>query len=201
MNHLDNHDLHREANPWVWSHGPVKNRMEAQTVLARCGDGFRAFSVLAATLPGKPMVYNSQETWTPGDPGLPPIPDTPAKLRTAPNFEFYRRLLNTYQKHPALYEGAFTKIPSGADDAVYAFGRFRGSDRVIVVLNLSGTARTAALQSAALPGSYREVFTGEKVRFGESAEMRLAPWAYRVYEKVGTLTPPQAATLSASQRG
>lgn len=183
MRHLDNHDLHLEAKSSVWSHGSVQNHVEAQTVLARCGPGYRPFTVLTATLPGKPMVYNSQETWTPGDPGLPSIPVTPAKLRSAPNFEFYRRLLNTYQQHPALYAGAFTKIPSDADAAVYAFARFRGDDRVIVVLNLSGTARTATLHSTALPGQYREVFTEKKSRFGDSAEMSLEPWAYRVYTR------------------
>ena len=163
MNHLDNHDLNPDG------------------VLARYGAGYRAFSVLTATLPGRPMVYNSQENYQPGGPPVLPIPDTPEKLRAAPNYGFFRRLLNAYQTHPALSEGAFTKVPSDQDDAVYSFVRFRGKDRVLVVLNLSGTARTVTLQSAALLGRYREVFTGNGARFGESAEMHLDPWAYRVY--------------------
>ena len=163
MNHLDNHDL----NP--------------DRVLARYGDGYRAFSVLAATWPGRPMVYNGQESYQPGESGSLPLPDTPEKLRQAPNFDFFRRLLTTYQTHPALSEGAFTKVPSDGDDAVYAFVRVRDNDRVLVVLNLSGTARTVTLHSPALPGQYREVFTGADARFGKRAPMRLEAWAYRVY--------------------
>jgi len=181
MNHLDNHDLNPDPNPWVWGHGPVKNRIAGGTILARYGAGYRAFCVLAATLPGRPMVYNGQETYTPDGPGLLPIPDTPEKLRAASNFDFFRRLLNAYKMHPALSEGAFTKIPSDQDDAVYSFVRFREGDRVLVVLNLSGSAQTVTLHSAALPGQYREVFTENGVHFGKSAKMHLEPWAYRVY--------------------
>ena len=191
MNHLDNHDLHPQANPWAWGHGPAQNTISAPTVLARYGAGYRAFSVLAATLPGRPMLYNSQEMWTPGDAAPPPIPDTPAKLRSAPNFDFYRRLLTAYQGHPALYAGTWEKIPSDKDAAVYAFARVRGADRVVVVLNLSGTAQAASLRSPALPGAYRELFTGERVRFGEAAALTLGPWAYRVYERAGRPPGPQ----------
>jgi len=183
MNHLDNHDLHQEPNPWTWGYGPVKNTVAGRTVLARYGDGYRAFSVLAATMPGRPLVYNGQETYTPGDLGLPPVPDTPEKLRAAPNFDFFRRLLNAYRMHPALYEGAFTKVPSSHDAAVYAFLRIRGNDRVLVVLNLSPVPQAAALRSAGLPGRYREIFTEKEARFGDAAALTLEPWAYRVYER------------------
>jgi glycosidase len=181
MNHLDNHDIHQDANPWTWGYGPVKKRVEGHTVLARYGDGYRAFSVLAATLPGRPMLYNSQEAYTPGDLEKPPMLDTPEKLRAAPNYDFYRRLLNAYQQHPALYEGVFTKVPSNHDEAVYSFLRVRGSDKVLVVLNLSPNPQTAVLHSAVLRGSYKELFTGKAARLGETAEIRLEAWGYRVY--------------------
>lgn len=181
MNHLDNHDLNPQANPWVWGGGPVKNKVAGRTVLVRYGDGYRASCVLAATLPGRPMIYNGQEFYTPSSLEALPVPTTPETLRAAPNYDFFRRLLTAYQTHPALSEGAFTKIPSDQDAAIYAFARFRGQDRVIVILNLSGEARTAKLGSAALPGNYHEVFTGEKAHFGEATEMTLEPWGYRVY--------------------
>ena len=181
MNHLDNHDLHQEGNPWVWGYGPVKNRIAGNTVLARYGPGYRAFSVLTATLPGRPMVYNGQELYVPGDPTPPPVPTTPEKLRHAPNFDFYRRLLTTYQQHPALYEGAFLKVPTGHDEAAYAFVRSLGSDLFLVILNLSGMPQTVTLQSSELPGRYREIFTDREERFADTAKMSLEPWSYRVY--------------------
>ena len=176
MNHLDNHDLNPDPNSW----GAVP-KVEGRTLLARYGPGYRAFCVLAATLPGHPMVYNSQEMFTPGDLDLPPVPTTPEKLRSAPNYDFFRRLLNTYQTYPALYEGAFTKLPSGHDDAVYSFLRVRGHDKVLVVVNLSGTAQTAALANGEAAGDYREIFSGKEARFGKTAEITLEPWGYRVY--------------------
>ena len=181
MNHLDNHDLHPDPNPWLWGRGAPKNLMAAGTVLARYGAGYRAFRVLTATLPGRPMVYNGEELYRPGDPAAPPVPDTPARLRAAPNYAFFRRLLCLYRDHPALQRGAFTKIPSGRADSVYAFVRARGADRVLVVLNLSGAAQAASLRGPALPGRWREVFTGAAARLGAAAPMRLAPWAYRMY--------------------
>ena len=187
MNHLDNHDLNPDPNAWG-----VTNRVTGRTILARYGDGYRAFCVLVATLPGKPMVYNSQELFTPGDLSLPPVPDAPDKLRAAPNYDFFRRLLTAYQTHPALSEGAFTKIPSDQDAAVYSFARFRGSDRVVVVLNLSGTARTASLHSAALPGRYQELFTGKEAHFGDTLELALKPWEYQVYTQIEGLTHARA---------
>jgi alpha-amylase len=127
------------------------------------------------------MLYNSQEAYTPGDLEKPPMLDTPEKLRAAPNYDFYRRLLNAYQQHPALYEGVFTKVPSNHDEAVYSFLRVRGSDKVLVVLNLSPNPQTAVLHSAVLRGSYKELFTGKAARLGETAEIRLEAWGYRVY--------------------
>ncbi|MBV9849137.1 MAG: alpha-glucosidase C-terminal domain-containing protein [Armatimonadetes bacterium] len=165
MNHLDNHDLNRED------------------VLARYGDGYRAFSVLTATLPGRPMVYNGQEPYAPGDRPPMPIPDTPQKLRRARNYDFFRRLLNAYRQHPALQEGEFVKVPSGHDEAVYAFVRRRGRDQALVVLNLSARPQQATLQSDALPGRCREVFTDTRHDLTNNASLSLEPWAYRLYVK------------------
>ena len=163
MNHLDNHDLSPE------------------NVLARYGGGYRAFSVLAAALPGRPMLYNGQELYTPGDSAPPPVPTTPERLRQAPNYDFFRRLLNAYQKHPALYEGEFVKVPSDEDAAVYAFVRRRGRDHALVVLNLSDRSCTATLHGDALPGRYREIFTDAASTFADTLSLTLEPWAYRVY--------------------
>lgn len=184
MNHLDNHDLNPDANPWVWSNGSwVKNKVAGNTVLARYGDGYRAFSVLTATLPGKPMVYNSQEEFTPGNPALAPVPDTPEKLRAAPNYDFYRRLLNAYKDHLALSEGEFIKLPSGHDDALYAFLRRRGRDQVLVLLNLSDRPQQMALPTVPLSGRYHDIFTGSTQAFPSASSLPLAPWDYRVYVK------------------
>ena len=183
MNHLDNHDLNPASNPWVNGAGWVKNKLAGNTVLVRYGDGYRAFSVLTATLPGRPMVYNGQELFTPGDKDSPPVPDTPQKLRSAPNYDFYRRLLNAYQTHPALYAGEFIKLPSGHDDAVYAFLRRRGRDEALVVVNLSDQPQQAALQMDPLPGHFHELFTGAAQAFPGPTTLSLEPWAYRVYLK------------------
>ena len=176
MNHLDNHDLNPDPNAWG-----VVQRVAGRTMMARYGLGYRAFCVLAATLPGRPMVYNSQEMFTPGDLTLPPVPNTPEKLRAAPNYDFYRHLLTAYQQHQALYEGAFTKVPSTHDETVYSFLRVRGNDKVLVVVNLSGTAQTAALANAGLAGQYKEIFTEKEASFGKTAEIGLEAWDYRVY--------------------
>ena len=149
MNHLDNHDLNPDG------------------ILARYGDGLPGLlraggddgRVGRWSITARKIISRAAQ------------PNCRSRTRRrscapSPNYDFFRRLLTTYQTHPALSEGAFTKVPSDHDDAVYAFAHFRGDDRVLVVLNLLGYGADGdAYGSAALPGRYRDAIHGERSAF------------------------------------
>jgi glycosidase len=99
----------------------------------------------------------------------------------SPFLEFYTRLLNLYQKTPALYAGEFIKVPSDNDANVYAYLRRDGAQKVFVVLNLSADPQSATLSAAAITGQYSELFTDAKMSLAGKAAFTLQPWEYRVY--------------------
>ncbi len=180
---LDNHDWHHEANPgnyWDKYEKGLLKKIKGDTVLRRYGGGIEPFSVLCATLPGKPLLYNGQEMGR--DKHAPPT--AAESRRQSVVWNFYQRLYALYQQHPALYEGDFIKVPSGRDDKIYACVRRKGRGRLLVVLNLSPQRQSFRLRGDALrahAGAYVEAFTGEKKTLGADEAMWLDAWGYRVY--------------------
>lgn len=148
----------------------------------RYGGGVQTFAVLCATLPGRPMILNGEEVGLDRRlPGSTRGPRRPIEWVESPFREFYTGLLNLYRKSPALYSGEFVKVKSSQDEKVYAYVRRSGSEKVFVVLNLSGEPQAVTLQPDFAAGSYRELFSEEKVSFSPKTELKLAPWEYRVY--------------------
>lgn len=175
MRFLDNHDWHNDPN--VWSGGPLPDNVQGNSVLQRYGGGIAPLMVLCATLPGKPLLYNGQEM---GHEKHDPPGDAAAR-RQSPVWDFYRKLYNFYQRQPALYEGEFIKLPSDHDDKVYAFARRKGAEQVLVVLNLSPEAQACSIATPAFGGAYGELFSGQAQHVGQTLDLQLKPWDYRVY--------------------
>ena len=169
MRFLDNHDWHPHAD-WGWGGGPAVDTKGGMLQVA-------PLMVLCATLPGKPLLYNGQEMSF-----LKVAPASQAEARRqSPVWPFYRRLLGLFQSQPALVQGSFAKVPTHQDDVVYAFVRRRGRDRVLVVVNLSAQAQTAAWDDASLSGEYRDEFGDRTVKLSAVPALSLPPWGYLVY--------------------
>jgi glycosidase len=148
----------------------------------RYAGGVRTFAVLCATLPGRPLVLNGQEVGLDRRlPGSTRGPREPIQWVDSPWRDFYTRLLNLYQRSPALYAGEFVKVTSTRDDKVYAYLRRAADDKVLVVLNLSDAPQEVTLRSALTAGDYRELFSEQRHRLGAEADFKLSPWEYRVY--------------------
>jgi glycosidase len=102
------------------------------------GDGFKAFVVLAATLPGLPLIYGGQESQF--HKRLAFFEKDPIAWGDYPLQDLYAELLRLKHRHPALWNGAAggpaRLLDVGSRD-VLAFERVKGDDRVTVVLNLS----------------------------------------------------------------
>ncbi len=125
----DNHDV----NSW---HG---NDAE------NYGAGFEAFAVLAATLPGVPLVYGGQEGVL--DKRIAFFEKDAIDWKGYKRAPLYRRLLTMKSRNPALWNGVaggtLTFAETGSPDVI-AFTRTRGRHKVLVVANLSGATHITA---------------------------------------------------------
>jgi len=169
MRFIDNHDWHPNAD-WGWGKGaPVDTHNGLPEVAP--------LMVLCATLPGKPLLYNGQEmAFTKTDP-----PAQADARMSSPVYPFYEQLLHLYASQNAVSEGAFAKIPTDHDDAIYAFTRTRGANRVLVAVNLTDKLQTVTLRAAPSGGQLRDWFGNAGAGADFSRPLQLEPWAYRVW--------------------
>jgi glycosidase len=125
------------------------------------GPAFRAMAVLAATLPGMPLIYGGQEAGL--DKRLAFFEKDPIDWKNYPHADFYAWLLKLKHENRALwngqYGGAMTILETG-NDKVFAFRRAQDRNVVSVAVNLTETA-----QGFTTPGAKKS---------------SLGPWAYRV---------------------
>ena len=105
-------------------------------------------AVLAATLPGMPLVYNGQEGGL--NKRLKFFDKDPIEWQRSNRAAVYAGLFDLKRRHPALsngHEPGNLEIIDTGNPKVFAFRRIKGKDRVTVVVNLS-----AAPVSVTVPG-------------------------------------------------
>lgn len=155
----------------------------AGTVFERLGDGVRTFAVLAATLPGMPLIYNGQEAAM--DKMLEFFEKDEIDWSEIPMEDFYRELLTLKHRAPALWNGihggSMTRVHTNHDEKIYAFMRQKGESEVFVILNLSGELVETTLKGSLYAGEYTRVFVYESTSFNPNSNLTMAPWEYRVY--------------------
>jgi glycosidase len=118
-----NHDV----NSWRWSDDE------------KYGPRFRTFAVLAATLPGMPLVYSGQESGL--DKKIAFFEKDAIAWRRYENGQFYEGLLKLKAQQPALANGASgapVELVETGDPRLFAFRRSKGKRSLTVVANLSG---------------------------------------------------------------
>jgi glycosidase len=147
--------------------------------------GVETFAVLAATVPGMPLIYSGQEAGL--DKRLEFFEKDTIEWKEDDLFGFYKTLLSLKKRNPALWNGksggSLTRVTSSDNKAVYAFLREKNGDKVFVILNLTGEPVTVTLKGKDYTGEYQNVFSGESVSFRKNAEVALEGWEYRVMEK------------------
>jgi glycosidase len=158
------------------------------TVYELFDGGVETFTVLAATVPGMPLIYSGQEAGL--NKRLRFFEKDTIKWGEHELFGVYQKLLGLKHRNPALWNGkwggSLTRVTSSDNKAVYAFVREKESDRVFVILNLTGEQVTVTLKGKVYPGRYNEVFSDETVTFRRNEEVTLTGWEYRVFEKMSS---------------
>ncbi|MBO0358847.1 alpha-glucosidase C-terminal domain-containing protein [Hymenobacter sp. BT186] len=155
------------------------------TEYERLGKDALPQAVLTALLPGIPMVYSGQEAALKKrlrffDKDTIPWNDYPLQ-------EFYTKLLQLKKSHPALRNGdscsEFEALPVSTSPDVYAFRRQKDEAAVLVAVNMGDKPHELMMRGLE-SGTFRELFTGQILRLGETSKMLLTPHSYRVYELV-----------------
>lgn len=110
-------------------------------------EGAQAAAVLAATLPGTPLIYNGQEVGS--TQRLPLFEQMPIDWDEHPAMRaFYENLLTIRAASTALLQGEFAPVEHDAPDDVVAFERVAGDEQALVVVNVRDRAVTVTLPSA-----------------------------------------------------
>ncbi len=110
------------------------------------GDGAEAMAVLAATLPGMPLVYSGQEAGN--SKRLKFFDKDQIDWKRDPRAKLYSYLFGLKQRHPALsnsHEPGNLQIIDTGNPKVFAFRRIKGSDRVMVMVNLSAAPASVVI--------------------------------------------------------
>ncbi|MCL4137796.1 UNVERIFIED_CONTAM: hypothetical protein GTU68_010504 [Idotea baltica] len=155
------------------------------TEMQRMGVGHLAFAVLTATFNGMPLVYTGQESAL----------NKQLEFFVKDNIEwgdyayenFYKTLFDLKHRNEALWNGEhggpLVKIPTGKDEAVYAFHREKNGDKVVVLINLSTDSQDIALTGEGYEGKYKDVFSGGEMELTKGMTMTMEAWEYLVLEK------------------
>jgi glycosidase len=128
------------------------------------GPAFKAMAVLAATLPGMPLIYGGQEAGL--DKRLEFFEKDPIQWKGYRYAPFYTQLLKLKHDNPALWNGQYgggAQVLETGNDKVFAFRRQMGGNAVTVAVNVSGGE-----QSYTLPGQ---------------KPAQLSAWDYRIDTK------------------
>ena len=110
------------------------------------GAGADAMAVLAATLPGMPLVYGGQEAGL--DKRLKFFDRDTIEWRNFDRSTLFASLLRLKHTHPALASGiepGNLQLLTAGTDTVFAFRRIKGADRVTIAVNLRGQPATVRL--------------------------------------------------------
>ena len=138
------------------------------------------FAVLTQTMKHSvPMIYSGQE-----EPCLRAIRFFDKDTITFKNFareKFYTTLLNLRKNNAALASDAsFKKVHAGNEDAVYAYVREKGNNKILVILNLTNKEQSVQINDNTLKGKAINVFMSvDEILSGTKWNME--PWGYAIY--------------------
>ena len=113
------------------------------------GKAYKALAVVAATLPGMPLMYNGQESGL--DKQLAFFEKDQIAWGNYPLADFYSGLLKLKRDNPAMANGQYgapASFVATGNDKVLAYKRVLGSNVVDVVVNLSGKRQLFTLDGA-----------------------------------------------------
>jgi len=152
------------------------------TEYERLGPLALPFAVLAALLPGMPLLYSGQEAAL--NKRLEFFERDPIEWGDYSLQDFYTKLLQLKKRHPALRNGdpnsQFQRLQGPA--GLYGFVREKGGSAIIVLVNATAEALELPGQKTPVPpqkGLF-DVFSGEQLTLAQRKARLVPPHGYRV---------------------
>ncbi len=141
-------------------------------------------ALIAFTSPGTPMIYNGQEIASAKT--LKAYDKDTIKWVTSPATAFYKNLINLKSRNSALWTGATqeaVQVITTSNSNVLAYLRTSGSNKVLVIINLSAKAQKANAFLSAKPGKLFDL-AGKATTLSTSLKLSLPANGYLVYSSV-----------------
>lgn len=150
------------------------------TEFEKYGVAAKAMAVFSCTWPGIPLIYSGQEK--PNKKRLPffekDFIDWEGEIELD---EFYKKMLALRKTNKALSENASVLIiPSHHDDVLVYLCR-RQQDKVLVLLNFSGTKAQFFFDHPAVSGDYCDLFTNHQATIHRKESFSFEPGQFAVY--------------------
>lgn len=152
------------------------------------GDMLEAVMVLSVLGEGMPLIYNGQEA---GDTKrLAFFERDPIVWQPHPLGAFYQRLIAIKKAIPALHNGPYgaimIQLPNDQMDRIFSFVRMQGTDKVVVLLNLSDQETTVQFDSPLWAGEYYDLLDEQQLTLHETTRITLPAGGYRVLQGEAT---------------
>jgi glycosidase len=148
----------------------------------RMGQATEVMTIFTFTIPGMPLIYSGQEAGS--SKRLKFFERDPIEWNHHPFFALYQNLNKMKRDNPALWNpgfgGGYQRLGTGRDEQVLAFVRTLDRNKVISILNLSPERTTVELDPEIAGGTYKNHFTGERVKPAKGA-IDLDPWGYKIF--------------------
>lgn len=155
------------------------------TEFEQLGTSSEVFAVLTQTLYGMPLIYSGQEA------ALNRRLDFFNKDEISWNnlvYEDFYTAFNTLRAtNEAMWNGNSGGLPvrvhTSMDENIFAFSRSKGSDTVLVLLNLSDSLVQFNISDSIYNGSYLDLITNQSTDISTDNPINLDAWEYQVLVK------------------
>ncbi len=138
-------------------------------------EGSKAAFVLAASMPGAPLVYNGQELGVTDSVSF--FARTPYDWTRQPEIrDFYHEYLTLYRDSPALQHGSMEVHTPEAEDAL-VYERKTEDETMLVAVNVRDASATVSVPDAYTDASLTDALSGAAVN---GSAMELGPYGYRL---------------------
>lgn len=153
------------------------------TEFERLGDGVKAFSVLAFTLPGMPLLYNGQEAEL--TKRLNFFERDPISWKKSELFPFYETLIKLKKEFSVLDAGekgaSLEEVVNSDPEKVISFVRERENEKVFVIVNLSKDSINVHFHSTPEMKNAKDLFANKNMDTSGPVLIELKPWDYKIF--------------------
>ncbi|MFZ6051369.1 alpha-amylase family glycosyl hydrolase [Halocola ammonii] len=148
------------------------------------GRAHKLVGILMFTLPGMPVMFTGQEVSAEIE--GPPFESDSIDFNNALYSEFYSQLIKAHHENRALWSGLkggrYERLTTAEDQALFAFSRSKGENKVVVILNFSDQPADVDFEQS-LDGTYQSIFNNEMLSIFTEGDVKLPPYGYQVFVK------------------